>query len=82
MAIANEDPEMVNFLINNGVSTHERAFGALFSPIDQRQSRRDVANDETVQVETKTDYKGKGPRLLSIFSQAQIPTSGHVHPKF
>ena len=64
MAIANEDPEMVNFLINNGVSTHERAFGALFSPIDQRQSRRDVANDETVQVETKTDYKGKGPRQI------------------
>ena len=67
MAIANEDPEMVNFLINNGVSTHERAFGALFSPIDQRKSRRDVPNDEIIQVDTKTDYKGKGPRQIFIF---------------
>ena len=62
MAIANEDPQMVSFLLSKGVCVKERALGALFSPIDQKKSRKDVANDQAVQVDTKTDYKGKGSR--------------------
>jgi transient receptor potential cation channel subfamily V protein 5 len=58
MAIANEDPQMVRFLISQGVGVQERASGALFSPSDQKLSRRDITNDFAVEVQTKTDYKG------------------------
>ena len=64
MAIANEDPQMVRFLISQGVGVQERASGALFSPADQKMSRRDITNDLSVEVQTKTDYKGMEPKVL------------------
>ena len=57
MAIANEDPQMVRFLISQGVGVQERASGALFSPSDQKVSRRDITNDLAVEVQTPTNYK-------------------------
>ena len=58
IAIVNEDPAMVKYLLNKGVDVHERCFGNFMCPEDQKSSRSDVLGTEIVQVCANTNYKG------------------------
>lgn len=40
IAIVNEDPAMVKYLLDAGADVNERCFGAFMSPEDQKPSRR------------------------------------------
>ena len=66
MAVANEDPQMVTFLVRNGAALQERASGALFSPEDQKLTRRDCPESLNIEVDTRTNYKGTRSRTLII----------------
>jgi len=58
MAIVNEDPSMVKFLLDNGVNCSEACSGNFFTPEDQKMSRKDSINQEKTDVSLKTDYVG------------------------
>ncbi|XP_037076817.1 transient receptor potential cation channel subfamily V member 5-like [Pollicipes pollicipes] len=58
IAIVNEDPAMVKYMLNYGVDVHERCFGNFMCPEDQKSSRTDVLGTEIVQVAANTNYKG------------------------
>ncbi|VDD85581.1 unnamed protein product [Enterobius vermicularis] len=58
-AVINEDPQMVNFLLQNGADVHERCFGARFCPEDQVSSRTDSLEHEYVELSPKTSYVGR-----------------------
>ncbi|XP_022322065.1 transient receptor potential cation channel subfamily V member 5-like isoform X5 [Crassostrea virginica] len=58
IAIVNEDPAMVKFLLDNGADVHERACGNFFCPDDQKSSRMDTYDHEWVYVTEKTNYEG------------------------
>lgn len=61
IAIVNEDPAMVKFILDRDVdkiSCHERAFGAFFSCDDHVASKKDLPDVETQKVTDKTNYKG------------------------
>jgi len=58
MAIVNEDPAMVKFLLDSGVSVDERCTGSFMSPEDQKASRTDVLDKEHVNVNVHTNYQG------------------------
>ncbi|XP_055955897.1 transient receptor potential cation channel subfamily V member 6 [Patella vulgata] len=58
MAIANEDSEMVKFVLDKGADCRARACGRFFFPEDQKKSLTDDPPNEWVKVSTKTDYKG------------------------
>ncbi|GFV98698.1 transient receptor potential cation channel subfamily V member 5 [Trichonephila clavipes] len=58
MAIVNEDPVMVKFLLDHGANYNERAIGSFFTPEDQKNSRTDSLSHEWIDLSLKTDYKG------------------------
>ena len=58
MAISNEDPAMVKFLLDNNADCHERCCGKFFCPDDQKDSRSDVLEHEWVEVCENTNYEG------------------------
>lgn len=58
MAVANENPAMVKFLLDNNADYNERATGNFFCPIDQRTSRTDTYEHEWVSVKKETNYEG------------------------
>ncbi|XP_061164690.1 transient receptor potential cation channel subfamily V member 5-like isoform X6 [Saccostrea echinata] len=58
IAIVNEDPAMVKFLLDNGADVQERACGNFFCPDDQKSSRMDSYDHEWVDVTEKTNYEG------------------------
>ena len=58
MAIVNEDPAMVKFLLDNGANYHERCNGKFFTPDDQKASRQDSLKHEWTDVCLKTNYDG------------------------
>ncbi|XP_076454836.1 transient receptor potential cation channel subfamily V member 5-like [Babylonia areolata] len=58
IAIVNEDPAMVKFLLDNGADYSVRACGNFFCPDDQKDSRTDCIDHEYVSVCAKTDYNG------------------------
>jgi len=61
MAIVNEDPAMVKFLLDrdgDGVVVHQRCCGNFFTPNDQQSSRRDNDQHEWFDVPTNTNYEG------------------------
>lgn len=58
MAIVNEDPVMVKFLLDHGANFNERAIGNFFIPEDQKPTRTDNLAYEWVDLSIKTDYKG------------------------
>ena len=66
MAVANEDPQMVTFLVRNGAALHERASGALFSPEDQKLTRHDCPESLNIEVNIRTNYKGTRSRSLTV----------------
>lgn len=58
IAIVNEDPSMVKFLLDVGADYHERCFGCFMSPEDQKASRQDSQDHEWVNVQPITNYEG------------------------
>ncbi|KAK3576059.1 hypothetical protein CHS0354_018328 [Potamilus streckersoni] len=58
MAIVNEDPSMVKFLLDKGADYHCRCCGNFFCPDDQKESRTDRLDKEWVDLCKKTKYEG------------------------
>ncbi|KMQ98230.1 transient receptor potential cation channel subfamily v member 6 [Lasius niger] len=62
IAIVNEDPSMVKFLLDSGADDpliiHERCFGNFMCPEDQKASRFDSQEHEWVCVTPETNYNG------------------------
>ncbi|XP_012525905.1 transient receptor potential cation channel subfamily V member 5 isoform X4 [Monomorium pharaonis] len=62
IAIVNEDPSMVKFLLDSGADDpliiHERCCGTFMCPEDQKASRFDSLDHEWVCVSPETDYNG------------------------
>ncbi|KAG7304311.1 hypothetical protein JYU34_011251 [Plutella xylostella] len=58
MAIVNEDPTMVKFLLDAGADFHERCCGNFMCPEDQKASRTDSVLHEWVNVQKDTNYIG------------------------
>lgn len=58
IAIVNEDPAMVKYLLDAGAKVDERCCGAFMCPEDQKGSRYDSVDFEHVGVNTMTNYEG------------------------
>ncbi|XP_017777075.1 PREDICTED: transient receptor potential cation channel subfamily V member 5 [Nicrophorus vespilloides] len=58
IAIVNEDPGMVKFLLAANVNVQERCFGNFMCPEDQKSSRSDSLDHEWVNVCAVTNYNG------------------------
>ncbi|XP_066261060.1 transient receptor potential cation channel subfamily V member 5 [Euwallacea similis] len=58
IAIVNEDPSMVKFLLAADVNFQERCFGNFMCPEDQKSSRTDSLDHEWVNVYPVTNYLG------------------------
>lgn len=58
IAIVNEDPAMVKYLLDNGANYNERCVGNFMSPEDQKASRHDIFTSEIVQTDAVTNYEG------------------------
>ncbi|PBC29938.1 Transient receptor potential cation channel subfamily V member [Apis cerana cerana] len=58
IAIVNEDPSMVKFLLDSGADVHERCIGNFMCPEDQKASRTDSLDHEWVCVTPETNYNG------------------------
>lgn len=58
IAIVNEDPAMVKFLLDSGADVNERCVGNFMCPEDQKASRSDSVDHEYVSVCLETNYNG------------------------
>lgn len=58
IAIVNEDPAMVKYLLDAGANVSERCCGTFMSPEDQKASRSDSIDHEFVDVNPITNYDG------------------------
>ncbi|XKL66119.1 hypothetical protein PGB90_009539 [Kerria lacca] len=58
VAIVNEDPSMVKFLLDSGADFHERCFGNFMCSEDQKASRSDSLDHEWVNLQPETNYEG------------------------
>ena len=58
MAIVNEDPPMVKFLLDNGADYHQECIGNFMAPEDQKSSRCDSLDHERVDMCLETNYEG------------------------
>ncbi len=58
IAIVNEDPAAVKFLLDSGADIHERCCGTFMSPEDQKGTRYDILEQEPVCVSHITNYEG------------------------
>ncbi|KHN81190.1 Transient receptor potential cation channel subfamily V member 5 [Toxocara canis] len=58
-AIMNEDSAMVYFLLRRGADVNARCYGAWFCPDDQKSSRTDSLEHESVELSLSTDYGGR-----------------------
>ncbi|XP_076766819.1 transient receptor potential cation channel subfamily V member nanchung [Xylocopa sonorina] len=58
IAIVNEDPALVKFLLDSGADVHERCVGNFMCPEDQKASRSDSLDHEWVCVNPETNYNG------------------------
>uniref|UniRef100_A0AC34RML0 Uncharacterized protein n=1 Tax=Panagrolaimus sp. JU765 TaxID=591449 RepID=A0AC34RML0_9BILA len=58
IAIVNEDPYMVCYLLQHGADFNQRCYGAFFCADDQKAGRTDSLEHEYVDLPTKTDYEG------------------------
>lgn len=58
IAIVNEDPAMVKFILDSGGNFHERCFGNFMCPEDQKATRHDSLDHEYVNVSPETNYEG------------------------
>ena len=58
MAIVNEDPAMVKFLLDNGADVHQRAVGNFFTADDQKSGRKDSFEHEWFDLPMESNYEG------------------------
>jgi hypothetical protein len=58
MAVVNEDPSMVKFLLNNGADVNARCIGKFFCADDQKETREDVLEHEWYRMKPETNYQG------------------------
>jgi hypothetical protein len=58
LAIVNEDPALVKFLLDSGADYHERCVGNFMCPEDQKGSRTDSLDHEYVNLSPETNYEG------------------------
>ncbi len=58
MAVVNEDPSMVKFLLNYGSSVNLRCIGKFFCADDQKESRIDALEHEWYLMNQQTNYLG------------------------
>lgn len=58
MAIVNEDPSMVKFLLDSGANYHERCCGSFMGAEDQKASRTDTVEHEWLNLQSETNYEG------------------------
>ena len=58
MSAVAEDPTMVKYLLEEGCSYHERAYGNFFCADDQKISRSDSLDHEEVDICLQTNYHG------------------------
>ena len=58
MAIVNEEPGMVRYLLDRGADFHQRACGNFFTPDDQKAYRRHRDDQEHFDVPVETNYMG------------------------
>lgn len=58
MAIVNEDPYMVKYLLDNGADINQRCCGRFFFPHDQQNCLLDSMSVEWPTVPIKTNYEG------------------------
>jgi hypothetical protein len=58
MAIVNEDPAMVKFLLDHDCNYHERCCGNFMTAEDQKFSRTDSLETEWVSLAVNTNYEG------------------------
>lgn len=66
IAIVNEDPAMVKYLVENGADYHERCCGNFMCPEDQKVSRMDSTEHEWVSVSPETNYNGWVKCVVSL----------------
>lgn len=68
MAIVNEDPAMVKYILENDewMLPSTRSFGSFFCPFDQLDSRADVHDSEVISLKLKTNYKGLIYKIITI----------------
>ena len=59
MAIVNEDPNMVKYLLQYKVDLYQRCCGKFFCPDDQKNGRFDSLTKEYPLVPVKTNYEGR-----------------------
>ena len=75
IAIVNEDPAMVKFLLDldsDAIIKHERAYGVFFSCDDQVASRKDQPATELLKMTPNTNYKGRELTLHFSVSSWQL----------
>uniref|UniRef100_A0A182PBM6 Ion transport domain-containing protein n=1 Tax=Anopheles epiroticus TaxID=199890 RepID=A0A182PBM6_9DIPT len=58
LAIVNEDPAMVKYLLDHNSDVNERCCGTFMCPEDQKASRYDILETEVVQMVQVTNYDG------------------------
>ena len=58
MAIVNEDPAMVKFLLDNGADFTQRCCGGFFTADDQQANRHDNLDHEWFDIPVETNYIG------------------------
>ncbi len=58
MAIVNEDPNMVKFLLSHKVDIHQRCCGKFFCPDDQKYGRQESLTQEYPTLPLMTNYEG------------------------
>uniref|UniRef100_A0A182NPF8 Ion transport domain-containing protein n=1 Tax=Anopheles dirus TaxID=7168 RepID=A0A182NPF8_9DIPT len=58
LAIVNEDPAMVKYLLDHNSDVNERCCGTFMCPEDQKASRYDTVETEVVQMVQLTNYDG------------------------
>jgi ankyrin repeat protein len=67
MAIVNEDPYMVRYLLSLGADLHARCTGKFFCADDQKEKRKYSISSELPYLSKKTDYRG-----LSYFGELPL----------
>jgi len=57
MAVVNEDPYMVKYLLSFGADVNQRACGRFFIPDDQKDSRQNLDTNELPTLSVDTNYE-------------------------
>ncbi|XP_074641363.1 transient receptor potential cation channel subfamily V member 5-like [Tubulanus polymorphus] len=58
MAIVNEDPAIVKFLLDRGAEVNDRTCGSFFTADDQKDHRKDTYDQENPDIPIQTNYDG------------------------